>query len=287
MNGATPIIRNLTQEEIHTIPIAWASAEGWNPGLTDHASFLAADPAGFWGLFLDDEPVACLSAVRYEPGFAFLGFYIVRPEYRGQRFGRMLWDYAIQSLQGRVIGLDGVLAQEANYTRCGFRRAYRSIRFEGKTRATGTTFPIDHGLRRIGLAELAAVEAYDAPLFPAARGAFLRAWLAQPGTEGFAVYEGTQLHGFGVIRPCLRGWKIGPLFADAPTTAARLFTQLTAGLPAGSTFYLDVPEANPAALALAQAHSLRRVFETVRMYKGPAPALPLHRIFGNTSFELG
>jgi len=54
-----------------------------------------------------------------------------------------------------------------------------------------------------------------------------------------------------------------------------------------STFYLDVPEANPAALALAQAHSLQRVFETVRMYKGPAPALPLHRIFGNTSFELG
>ena len=101
------------------------------------------------------------------------------------------------------------------------------------------------------------------------------------------MYEGTQLHGFGAIRPCLRGWKIGPLFADAPTTAARLFTQLTAGLPAGSTFYLDVPEANPAALALAQAHSLQRVFETVRMYKGPAPALPLHRIFGNTSFELG
>lgn len=131
MNGATPIIRNLTQEEIRTIPIAWASAEGWNPGLTDHASFLAADQAGFWGLFLESEPVACLSAVRYEPGFAFLGFYIVRPEYRGQRFGRMLWDYAIQSLQGRVIGLDGVIAQETNYARCGFRRAYRSIRFEG------------------------------------------------------------------------------------------------------------------------------------------------------------
>jgi hypothetical protein len=29
------------------------------------------------------------------------------------------------------------------------------------------------------------------------------------------------------------------------------------------------------------------VFETARMYTGQAPALPLDRIFGVTSFELG
>jgi len=29
------------------------------------------------------------------------------------------------------------------------------------------------------------------------------------------------------------------------------------------------------------------VFETARMYKGPAPQLPVERIFGVTTFELG
>jgi hypothetical protein len=29
------------------------------------------------------------------------------------------------------------------------------------------------------------------------------------------------------------------------------------------------------------------VFETVRMYRGKAPQLPLARLFGVTSFELG
>jgi hypothetical protein len=29
------------------------------------------------------------------------------------------------------------------------------------------------------------------------------------------------------------------------------------------------------------------VFETARMYKGPAPELPIDRIFGLTTFELG
>ena len=35
------------------------------------------------------------------------------------------------------------------------------------------------------------------------------------------------------------------------------------------------------------ATGLTPVFETARMYRGPAPALPLERIFGITTFELG
>jgi hypothetical protein len=35
------------------------------------------------------------------------------------------------------------------------------------------------------------------------------------------------------------------------------------------------------------AYAMSPVFETARMYKGAAPKLPLERIFGITSFELG
>lgn len=287
MNGPTPRLRHLTPEEVRTIPLAWAAAEGWNPGQTDHASFLAADPAGFWGLFLDDQPIACLSAVRYEPGFAFLGFYIVRPDHRGQRWGRMIWDHILHSLQGRVIGLDGVLAQQGNYAQSGFQLAYRSIRFAGETGAADTALPGDRGLRPVGDSELDALTAYDARHFPTPRGAFLRAWLTQPGTTAQAAYAGTAICGYGAIRPCVQGWKIGPLFAEDAATAERLLAQLTARLAPGSTYYLDVCAANPEGLALAERHGLRRVFETARMYRGPAPTLPLHHIFGSTSFELG
>jgi len=50
--------------------------------------------------------------------------------------------------------------------------------------------------------------------------------------------------------------------------------------------FLDVPEPNSAA-ALAQRQDLVPTFETARMYRGPAPALPLDRIYGITSLELG
>jgi len=80
---------------------------------------------------------------------------------------------------------------------------------------------------------------------------------------------------------------VGPLFADTPVLAERLLCALTAATPAGSTFYLDIPEPNTEACALVQRHGMERVFETARMYMGGAPQLPLQRLYGVTSFELG
>lgn len=96
-----------------------------------------------------------------------------------------------------------------------------------------------------------------------------------------------ELAGYGVIRRCRAGFKIGPLFADSPDFAAALFHPLIAQVPAGQAFYLDVPEVNGAAIALAEQHDMTRVFETARMYTQAPPSLPLEGIFGVTTFELG
>ena len=44
---------------------------------------------------------------------------------------------------------------------------------------------------------------------------------------------------------------------------------------------------NHRAIALAKRWGLTPVFETARMYRGPPPELPLDRIFGIATFELG
>ena len=51
--------------------------------------------------------------------------------------------------------------------------------------------------------------------------------------------------------------------------------------------FLDCPEPNRPATDLAARYGLSPVFETARMYRGAAPALPLARIYGITTFELG
>ena len=96
-----------------SLAVDWAAAEGWNPGLADAACFAAVDAEGFLIGELDGVPAATVSCVNYDARFAFLGFYIVRADLRGRGYGLRIWNAAIAHAGARVIGLDGVVAQQA------------------------------------------------------------------------------------------------------------------------------------------------------------------------------
>jgi GNAT superfamily N-acetyltransferase len=106
-------IRAMRPGEI-SLAVDWAAREGWNPGLADDACFACVDPEGFLIAERDGEPVATVSCVNYGASFSFLGFYIVRPDLRGRGYGLRIWNAAIAHAGARVIGLDGVTAQQDN-----------------------------------------------------------------------------------------------------------------------------------------------------------------------------
>src|SRR4051794_19080751 len=170
-------IRPMRPDEI-SIAVEWAAAEGWNPGFEDGACFAAADPEGFLIGELDGAPAATVSCVNYGASFAFLGFYIVREDLRGRGYGLRIRNAAIAHAGPRVIGLDGVVAQQQNYRRSGFEFAYANVRYGGTVTAPDAS---QTGVVALTEVPLAAVEAYDANVFPAPRLAFLRAWIASPG----------------------------------------------------------------------------------------------------------
>jgi ribosomal protein S18 acetylase RimI-like enzyme len=275
-------IRNLRSEEM-SIALDWAAAEGWNPGLADAACFAIPDPQGFFVGELDGEPVATVSCVNYDDRFAFLGFYIVRKEFRGAGHGLRIWNAAIAHAGPRVIGLDGVVAQQDNYRKSGFQLAYANIRYGGTVAALPAP-PAD--VVALDKIPFAMVEKDDATVFPAPRGAFLRAWIGAPGHVGRALLRDGKLTGWGVIRPCRTGHKIGPLVADDRDAAEAILQVLLASAGNGEIF-LDVPATNRDAIALAESLDLKPAFETARMYTGDIPSLRLDRVFGVTSFELG
>lgn len=280
---STYSIRSMTRAELD-FAIEQAAREGWNPGLHDADCFQRADPDGFLVGLLDGRPIACISAVSYGGTFGFVGFYIVLPEQRGRGYGLRLWQAAMARLAGHNVGLDGVVAQQANYMKSGFALAYRNIRYEGAAAAGQPALP----LLALDAVDLASLAAYDRAFFPAERTGFLDCWRHLPDAHGLAHRDaGGRLRGYGVIRRCRRGWKIGPLFADGDRIAEALYAGLTGRLAAGEPVFLDVPEGNPAGVALAEAHAMTKVFETARMYTGPAPALDLARLYGVTTFELG
>lgn len=277
---ALPTIRAMTPADLDRA-IDWAAAEGWNPGLADAAPFLAEDPGGFLMAWLGDEPASCVSVVRYPGGFAFLGFYICRPDLRGRGLGYAVWQAGMAHAAGCNVGLDGVVAQQNAYRRSGFSLVHRNVRYAGGVsgaRRHASVLPIG----RIAADRLAA---FDRRYFPTGRRKFLAAW-TEPPRRGFAVLRDGEIAGYGVARDCRSGSKIGPLFAEDPGTARLLFEALAAASPAGPLF-LDLPEPNAEARALAESYGMAPVFETARMYTGADPGLPLGKIYGITTFELG
>ncbi|MCX5379984.1 GNAT family N-acetyltransferase [Streptomyces sp. NBC_00091] len=267
----------------------WADMEGWNPGDSDRFAFAVADPDGFLVGRRDGEPVACISAVRYGAGFGFIGFYIARPDVRGQGYGLRLWQAGTDRLQGRLVGLDGVVEQQDNYRKSGFRSAWTNTRHEGVPQpgADGSD-GADGAVEIVDAASLpfAQLAAYDRRFFPEARDAFLSAWTALPGRTALAAVQGGRIEGLGVIRPCSGASRIGPLYAAAPEVAAALVRRLAGHAPGGEVA-VDVPDVNPAATAVAAGLGLAPVFETARMYTGPAPEVEVAGMYGVTSLELG
>jgi Acetyltransferase (GNAT) domain len=264
--------------------LQWAKAEGWNPGVDDAEPFHAADPSGFLLGIQNEEIVSGISVVTSGPRFGFLGLYIVKPEDRGKGFGLQTWNAGLAYLGDRTIGLDGVVAQQANYARSGFSFAHRSIRFAG-TAQTKITQRGD--AQQITPADIADVVAFDGAFYGASRPRFLGRWLnGRGGRHAFMIKTGERISGYGVIRRCYEGYKIGPLFADDEDAANSLFHKMMRE-SGNETVFIDMPEPNTKGLRMMKHFGFTAVFETARMYRGLAPSLPLDAIYGLTSFELG
>lgn len=262
----------------------WAAAEGWNPGKDDAAAFFAADPQGFFMGFDSGEPVSAISMVKYGAKFAFLGLYIVRSGFRGKGYGKATWDAAMKSVEGVTVGLDGVVAQQPNYRKSGFELAHNTIRYAGNCSRQKLHRPDLVGPTALTLDQIAQ---FESRLFPVPRLPFLDAWLFGAETRRcLCLVDGGELRGYGVIRACAEGHKIGPLFANDTDAAEALLHGLVAEAGAGHVI-LDVPQTNPQAIDMAERLGLSPVFETARMYRGPAPVLDFPRMFGITTFELG
>ena len=283
-------IRPLTADELQHA-VEWAGREGWNPGTQDAACFRVTDPAGFLGGFLDGDMIASVSAVNYDDSFAFLGFYIVRPEFRSHGHGLSIAGHALAHCEGRNMGLDGVVEQQDNYRKSGFSFAYNNYRFGGIIR---DILPELGQVLGNGVAPLTtasdALRAYDRALFPAARGAFLREWLGARDHISRVYTENGRIKGYATLRPCQTGYKVGPLFADDAGIARALLASVLAAVPPAhhdQQVFIDMPQPNAAAFTLAQQLGLEKVFETARMYSDHEPDIDLRRIFGVTTFELG
>ena len=264
--------------------LGWAEREGWQPGLGDHRAFFAADPEGFFRSVLEDQTVATVSVVRGSSDVAFVGLYIVAPEFRGRSFGKQLWDEALGRFGGFTLGLDAVPEQVATYASDGFVPAGGNARFSAEADDLPDPDP-SSSVRSASAVPFDDLVAFDGAHYFGPRPEFLREWITGDGKQAVASLEGNSITGFAASRPTSSGHRIGPFFANDQGTARNLLLEVAADLT--GPISVDAPEPNQEAFDLFTSLGMKQSFPTTRMYRGPAPDLPLDRIYGITTLELG
>jgi GNAT superfamily N-acetyltransferase len=278
-------IEPMTRDEASVLE-SWAAAEGWNPGISDMDVAWAFDPAAFIALRKDGELAGGGTVIAYGRKAGFMGLFIMRADLRRQGLGRVLWHERLRRLRARLepdapIGMDGVFDMAPFYQSGGFRLLYCDLRYEGEAAGTPDSEAIP--LQEVPWPDLLA---YDLSVSAIERPEFIRSWLSQPGGKGFAWRREGRVAGYGFLRPCRTGFKIGPLYADDVDIARRLLESLLSTIP-GSPAVLDVPEPNRDAIALVAELGWGQSFGCARMVHGRLTAPPPDRVFGVTSFEFG
>lgn len=278
--------RKLDKDGLRTL-VKWAKAEGWNPGPHDADVFWVTDPDGFYGYFLDGKMIGGGSIVSYDNEFGFMGFFIMKPEYRSMGIGKKLWYQRRDTLLVRLkkdapIGMDGVVVMQPFYEKGGFKIAFRDERYVKK----GVIFESYKNISTVTENDLNELLEYDKKCFGFYRPQFMNPWLKIPGTFSFKYKCKGEFRGFAVMRKADAGYKICPLFADDIEVAEELYkTCLNAACD--ELVYLDIPEINKSAVELVKKFNAEYVFECARMFYGKPPEIELSKVFGITTFELG
>lgn len=278
--------RKLTFPEFEIL-VDWAIKEGWNPGLEDASVFWATDPDAFYGYFEKETMIGGGSIVSYSGQMGFMGFFIVRPDYRAKGLGTELWFLRRNTLLSRLqpnapIAMDGILAMQPFYQKGGFVIDYSDERYV----KTGSYYPPNPSVQPSTANDFEAIVALDKECFGVARPHFYKLWLDATQTKSFSYIENGVLLGVAVIRPAQTGFRIGPLYAENETVATALYERCLSEA-IDQPVCLDIPMSNKAVVNLVKKYQATFVFECARMYYGTPPKTNINKVFGLTTFEIG
>lgn len=261
-------IRVMRREELD-LAMDWLAREGWNPGLRDGECFWQEDPDGFFIGVLNRIPVVMGALGRMGERHGVIRFVIVHERFRHRGFGRQMMQHLLSQMTGRTIAVEAQDHCLPAYEDAGFRASWRTVRY-GKTWEN-----VPRQWREVDVQPLAQTTrpllVYDKNVTTIDRENLLDCWLSRQGSRAFLSQHGGLVKGYGVVRACRQGYRIGPLFADSPGIAEALFQRLVSVVPPNESIQMDIPDRNKPALALAHKYEMQPLASTTRLYLPEAP----------------
>ena len=275
-----------------------AREQGFAPGVGDIEIYANTDRQGIWLAWENNQPLGCIAAVTYNPGYAFIGLFVVKQDHRGQGIGHRLWRHALQTLNSvECIGLEAAVQMVGFYEKAGFQKDCVTTRrqmlcLSDQSNNPNTTLLHRSDINVVSLRDISleAIQRYDERHEISPRPHFLELWLRHKAGEVFVAMDTKgECHGYVRIRPCLLpigdGWRVGPWLAEDAGMASLLLNNAMDRHK--GVVLIDTPGHNHSAKTLTTAKGFKPMGSTVRMYKGVIPKGHDRNVYGLACLELG
>jgi GNAT superfamily N-acetyltransferase len=277
-------IRTLTSDDLDIADAIMMSAYSVpRSRKRDLRRYLALQPDGWLLALLDGEPAGVGGAIDYGP-FAYIGLMAVYPALQRRGIGSAIMERLLAWIE--VHGcpaalLDASAAGERLYEQLGFDDDDKVVQYfrddcAARPRLCERVGPLPE-------ADLAALAAFDAPIFGASRAAVFAALLAEYPDRAFVARdEDSAVAGYLFAQP----QTIGPWAARGPAEAeALLAAALTLDFEGAPRALVPGANAHAAGLLLRYGFSPQRTLRHMR--RGSPVADRRDLIYGQTSYAIG
>ena len=267
----------------HAVPL---SAEaGWNQTSDDWRLMLEIGEG--WGLWNDSgRMVASGMIIPYAPRFAYISMILVTADYRRRGIASDMMRWCMEAVEARNMYavLDATPAGRTVYQPLGFADIFGLHRLAAEAPRPAPV--AGAAVRPMTLADLAAVEAYDAPVFGSDRAPVLRHLRErQPGRAFIAERDG-RVSGFVLARDGRSAHHVGPLVAEDGATAIALAARALEGID--GLVYMDAADHQEEFGAWLEDLGFTRQRPFIRMILGrDQPLDDPPRIFAAAGPEMG
>jgi len=272
---------------------SWCMKEGWNVGKYDNTFYYQIDPKGHFLFFKEQNPIGSMSLVKHSNQFFTIGPFIVIESERGIGYGSQIWQQVITRLNNYPdanVLLYAVPQQIARYQEEGFKPCQNHLRWVINSPLFSSEKD-QHQVYPVSLKSLNRIFEFDQNIFGYCRKNTLTSVLSHPQINGYYVEADNTIVGYGLIRPCIHGYRIGPLYANNADIAKLLLMKLVA-IAGRENIILDIPEMNVTGQKLMLSLGAKRDIscDTMMMVKGNLSSefeFNIEKNYGLFSLEIG
>ena len=214
---------------------------------------------------------------------AFGGFFIVHKDWRGKGVGSKLFKEHLKHIGDRNFGIDAVEESVQHDKKDGFiHMSFAVSAFMGVPDRLKLLRldQYDEDLVKYTADLFECLFQYDSKLHTIPRRDFLKCWVKEDITTTYCAMENGNIKGYGCLQPIEGGhYMIGPVYADTPDIAKRLFTKLFLSVPDGKQVAFDIPTDNSLAMGIAKEHGMTLQLKLFRMYNKEVIEFDLDRVY--------